>query len=66
MFTTDMASILLSEDEWNDWQPDDLATLRVYVTVDSKRAVVVKEDDLLSKKDLPTMPSKSPLLLAKN
>ena len=50
-FTPDMAPIILNEDQHNRLEEGDVATMRVYVTADTKRAVVVKEDDLLSKKD---------------
>ena len=46
-----MASIVLNEDQHNRFDEGDVATMRVYITADTKRAVVVKEDDLLSKKD---------------
>merc|ERR1712086_862475 len=53
-FTKDMSSIILDEYQFNHMEADDVATMRVYVTADAKRAVVVKEDDLLSKKDFAT------------
>ena len=46
-----MAPIILNEDQHNRLEEGDVATMRVYITADTKRAVVVKEDDLLSKKD---------------
>ena len=46
-----MAPIVLNEDQHNRFDEGDVATMRVYITADTKRAVVVKEDDLLSKKD---------------
>ena len=50
-FTTDMGPIVLNEDRHNRFDEGDVATMRVYITADTKRAMVVKEDDLLSKKD---------------
>ena len=50
-FTTDMAPIVLNEDQYNGLDAVDVATMRVYISENTKRAVVVKEDDLLSKKD---------------
>ena len=51
-FSDDMAPVILGEDQHNKLQPDEIATLRVYISENTKRAVVVKEDDLLSKKEL--------------
>jgi len=45
----DMSPIMIDEDQWNSMQLEDVATLRVYVSISAKRAVVVKEDDLPSK-----------------
>ena len=53
-FTSDMAPIILDEDQYRGIKPDELATMRVYITQNTKRAVVVKEDDLLSKQELLT------------
>ena len=53
-FTKDMAPIVLQEDQWENLksESDQIATMRVYVSADTKRAVVVKEDDLLSRKEI--------------
>ena len=51
-FTTDMAKTILSETQLENMESDDVATLRVYISAAAKRAVVVKEDDLLTKNDL--------------
>ena len=53
-FTTDMAKVVLDEDQYNAMiqSKDQIPTVRVYISKLAKRAVVVKEDDLLSKKDL--------------
>jgi hypothetical protein len=51
-FTTDMAPVVLNEDQHQWFQSDDVATMRVYLSANTKRAVVVKEDDLLNKKEL--------------
>jgi hypothetical protein len=51
-FTHDMAPIILDENQYNRFLIDDEATLRVYISAEIKRAVVVKEDDLMSKKEL--------------
>ena len=48
-FTTDMAPVVLSETQYSNISDQDIATIRVYVSANTKRAVVVKEDDLLSK-----------------
>ena len=53
-FTGDMAPIVLDEGEARGMTPDDVATIRVYIAQNTKRAVVVKEDDLLSKQELLT------------
>ena len=41
---------ILDEGQWP--QEGEVTTLRVYVTKETKRSVVVKEDDTLNKKDL--------------
>ena len=51
-FSKDMAQIILSEADLNNMKPQDQATMRVYISEKSKRAVVVKDDDLLSKAEL--------------
>jgi len=47
----DMAMMILEEEQWNGMTENDIATIRVYVSANAKKAVVVKEDDLLTKKD---------------
>ena len=37
---------------------EDIATMRIYVTSASKRAVAAKKDDLLAKKDIAGDPKK--------
>ena len=51
-FTPEMAQNVLSEQQFDSLKSDDVATMRVYISAESKRTVVVKEDDLLSKKDM--------------
>ena len=51
-FTSDMSPIVLSEAQHTSMTPGDIATMRVYISANIKRAVVVKEDDLLTKKEL--------------
>jgi len=51
-FTTDMAPIVLNEEQYAGLQDGDMATMRVYISANVKRAVVVKEDDLLSKSEM--------------
>ena len=47
-----MAPIVLNEDQYRNMYTYEVATMRVYISQNTKRAVVVKEDDLLSKKEL--------------
>ena len=51
-FTMDMAPIVLDEDQYRNMYNYEVATMRVYISQNTKRAVVVKEDDLLSKREL--------------
>ena len=51
-FPAEMASIILDEQQLNGMQAGEVATLRVYIAQSVKRAVVIKEDDILTKKDL--------------
>ena len=51
-FTTEMSNIILDESQYDAMRPDDVATLRVYISAQSKRSVVVKEDDILSKREI--------------
>ena len=46
-FTAEMANIILKEHQ--SLHPGEQATLRVYLSNDVKRSVVVKEDDLLTR-----------------
>ena len=50
-FTDEMSKVILPEHQQH-LEHGEVATLRVYVTKDAKRAVVVKEDDLLTKGEL--------------
>ena len=47
-----MSKVILDEPQHYSMLPDEIATLRVYLSEKAKRAVVVKEDDLLTKRDL--------------
>ena len=49
-FTDDMSNIILAEHQ--RLHTGDIATLRVYVTQAAKRAVVVKDDDILTRQEL--------------
>ena len=49
-FTSDMSPIVLSEAQLASMTPGDIATMRVYISANVKRSVVVKEDDLLTKR----------------
>ena len=51
-FADHMSKVILEEDQYDDIYEGQVATLRVYVTAAAKRAVVVKEDDLLTKKEI--------------
>ena len=52
-FTTDMAKVILSEQEHKNLDVSkEIATLRVYISENVKKAVVIKEDDLLTKKEI--------------
>ena len=50
-FTEDMTPVILAEDQTPPTK-NEIATMRVYVSANTKRAVVVKEDDLLSKNEI--------------
>ena len=43
------------EEQYNNLQANEMATMRVYISADMKRTVVVKEDDLLTKKEIWSM-----------
>ena len=47
-----MAPVVQTEQQHNMPQPGTETTMRVYISENTKRTVVVKEDDLLSKKEL--------------
>eukprot|EP00974_Lingulodinium_polyedra_P119763 11172407-Lingulodinium_polyedra.AAC.1 len=47
-----MSSIILQEGQRQQMQYDEIATLRVYATDAAKRAVVIKDDDILTKREL--------------
>eukprot|EP00974_Lingulodinium_polyedra_P101149 9799359-Lingulodinium_polyedra.AAC.1 len=47
-----MSSIILQEDQQQHVQDGEVATLRVYVTDAAKRAVVIKDGDILTKQEL--------------
>ena len=51
-FTAEMAPIILNEEQHLAMESNQIATLRVYVSQNIKRAVVVKEDNILNKKEL--------------
>ena len=57
-FTSDMAPTVLSLSQLDQLTQDSIATMRVYVSAAAKRAVVVKEDDLLTKADIQANPKK--------
>eukprot|EP00974_Lingulodinium_polyedra_P058202 5606144-Lingulodinium_polyedra.AAC.1 len=47
-----MTSIILQEDQQQQMQDGEVATFRVYVTDAAKRAVVIKDDNILAKREL--------------
>ena len=47
-----MSKIILDESQHASMQDDEVATLRVYVSAAAKKAVVIKDDDLLNKAEL--------------
>ena len=51
-FTAEMAPIILDEEQHLAMESNQIATLRIYVSQNIKRAVVVKEDNILNKKEL--------------
>ena len=53
-FTPEMSATILDEEQLGNMRPQDIATMRVYISENTKRSVVVKEDDLLSKQDMNT------------
>ena len=57
-FTTDMSKVVLSEQQHHMLHDEHIATMRVYVSAASKRAVIVKEDDLLTKAEIQMTPQK--------
>ena len=57
-FATDMSKVVLSEHQHQMLNDEYIATMRVYVSAASKRAVIVKEDDLLTKAEIQMNPQK--------
>ena len=55
-FTTGTAKVALSEQQHRLLDDKRVATMRVYVSAVSKRAVVVEEDDLLAKAEMQANP----------
>eukprot|EP00959_Pyramimonas_sp_CCMP1952_P325429 6811354-Pyramimonas_sp.AAC.1 len=51
-----MSKIVLDQTQLAQLEPNMVATMRVYVASAAKRAVVVKEDDLLTKADVAAHP----------
>ena len=51
-FPGEMAPIILDEQPSNEMKDEDLATLRVYVAQSIKRAIVMKENHIWSKKEI--------------
>ena len=51
-----MGKLILDESQLDSVTNDDLATMRVYVSATSKRAVVAEDDDLLAEKDIAENP----------
>ena len=58
LFTQNVAKTVLTEQQHRLLTDDRVTTMRVYVTAAAKRAVVVKEDDLLTKADIQANPVK--------
>ena len=58
LFTHNVAKTVLTEQQHRLLTDDRVSTMRVYVTAAAKRAVVVKEDDLLTKADVQANPVK--------
>eukprot|EP00959_Pyramimonas_sp_CCMP1952_P126022 2635196-Pyramimonas_sp.AAC.1 len=58
-----MSKVVLSEHQRMILYADRVTTMRVYVTAAAKRAVVVKEDDLLAKADIQVNHDKVPQAL---
>eukprot|EP00959_Pyramimonas_sp_CCMP1952_P296047 6192677-Pyramimonas_sp.AAC.1 len=57
-FAAEMSKAVLSEQQHNIRDADRVTTMRVYGTAAAKRAVVVKEDDLLANADVQANPEK--------
>ena len=53
-FADHMGPTIMDEKQREEATAEDIATLRIYVTEANKRAVVVKEDDLLAKQEMQT------------
>eukprot|EP00959_Pyramimonas_sp_CCMP1952_P062532 1307626-Pyramimonas_sp.AAC.1 len=55
-FTPGMSNIMLDQTQFAQLEPNMVATMRLYVSSAAKRAVVVKEDGLLTKADIAAHP----------
>jgi len=51
-FTPEMSPVILDENDYGELKDDEVATMRVYISAEAKRSVVVKEDDLLTRKEI--------------
>ena len=51
-FTPEMSPVILDENDYGKLKDDEVATMRVYISAEAKRSVVVKEDDLLTRKEI--------------
>ena len=52
-FTNEMVMVILDEQHLSTFdERKEVATLRIYVPAEAKKAVVIKEDDLLTKKEI--------------
>jgi hypothetical protein len=47
-----MSLVILEENDYGKLKDDEVATMRVYISAEAKRSVVVKEDDLLTRKEI--------------
>ena len=54
-----MAKVVLDEQQLAGLREDEVAAVQVYVSAAIKRAVVVKEDDSLTKQDVANHPRES-------
>eukprot|EP00959_Pyramimonas_sp_CCMP1952_P131444 2748451-Pyramimonas_sp.AAC.1 len=53
-----MSKVVLSERQCESLRSDQVTTMRAYASATAKRAVVVKQDDLLTKADMQANPTK--------